>query len=413
MRNLIKDYTSLDRSILNLIIVQFCSHLINLSFINILPLYMRAEGFTDAQYAHFTSYRYLGVLSLALFLGMYIKGRRILPFIYMSAVSVPLFALLIIFAVRMHAHGLILIFHLLWGVGFTFAQIPVLPFIFRNSSDDQHTRAISLSFSTQSIANIISSLVVTVFNGLNPVIFNEHNLLVFLSASGFVGIYFAYKINRAEQVPAITEKRSSFKGYDWKLILRSLFPTLLFAVGAGFIIPFIGLFFVNVYHMTTSVFSFLCFLTAILVTVVSMYVPKVKESFGYERAVPMSQIFAILALLGMATTQYYSHLSFAVYIAAFFYLLRQPLMSMAVPMILEVTMKYVGERNREIVSGLSSSVWSGSAYFSAVAYGVLRHMNVSYVNIFLITAGLYVFAVYFYNRLLKDYKRREALGLIS
>ena len=373
---------------------------------------MKAEGYSDAQYAHFASYRYLGVLSLALFLGMYIKGRKILPFVYISAISVPLFALIIIYAVRAQAHGLVLLAHLAWGVGFTFVQIPVLPFIFRNSPVTEHTRAISLSFSTQSIANIISSLFVSSLNALNPVMFNEHNLLVFLSASGFVGIYFAYKINKAEIVPAINEKRSSFKGYDWGLILRSLFPTLLFAVGAGFIIPFIGLFFVNVYQMTTSVFSFLCFMTAILVTIVSIYVPKMKEKYGYDKAVPISQIFAIITLLAMATTQYYSHLSIAVYVAALFYLLRQPLMSMAVPMILEVTMKYVGERNREMISGLSSSVWSGAAYFSAVTYGVLRHMEIDYVTIFYITAGLYVFAVYFYKRLLKDYKRREELGLI-
>ena len=61
----IKEYTKLDKSILNLITVEFFVQLINVSFISILPLYMKAEGYSDVQYAHFTSYRYFGMLALA------------------------------------------------------------------------------------------------------------------------------------------------------------------------------------------------------------------------------------------------------------------------------------------------------------------------------------------------------------
>ena len=121
---------------------------------------------------------------------------------------------------------------------------------------------------------------------------------------------------------------------------------------------------------------------------------------------------AIIALIIMATTQYYNDLSIAVYIAAFFYLLRQPLMSTAVPMTSEITMKYVGEGNREIVSGLTSAIWSGSAYFSAVGFGILRHLNVEYVNIFLITAVMYIIGVFWYTLLIRDYNKREKSGLI-
>jgi len=413
MLKLLKDYAKLDRTILNLIVVQFFVHLINLSFINILPLYMRVEGYNDSQYAHFTSYRYLGILALALFLGMFIKGRKILPLLFVSALGVPCFALLIVVCTQNHSPGWLMIFHLLWGISFTFIQIPILPYIFRNSPTEQHTRAITLNFTTQSIANIVSSFLITILNGYDPILFSERNMLLGISIISFSGIYFIMKIPKQENVPAITEKRSNLKDYDWKLIIKAMFPTVLFAVGAGFIIPFISLFFVNVYHMSTSSFSFLSFLTAILVTIMSMYAPKIKEGIGYYTAVPASQILAIITLLGMATTQYYSSWSYAVYVAAIFYLLRQPFMSMAVPMILEVTMKYVGERNREMVSGLSSSIWSGAAYFSAITYSILRHMQVSYVNIFYITAILYIFAVLFYKLLLKDYKRREIAGLID
>lgn len=413
MRKTVKEYFHLDRSLLNLITVEFFVQLINVSFIAILPLYMKSEGYSDAQYAHFTSYRYFGMLALALFLGMYIKGRKIIPMFYIAAIGVPLFALLIIIGVQLQSTGLLLVSHLLWGMAYTFIQIPILPYIMRNASKAQQILAITLNFATWSIASIAGSFIIAVFNGYDKVLFSERNLLFAISVIGFTGVYFVIKMNKAEKVPVIIEKRSNLREYDWKIIMRALVPTCIIAIGAGFTIPFMSLFFSNVHNMSTSVFSTLNFITAVTVTIVAMYVPKIKNRYGYLKAIPTTQGFAIFALIIMATTQYYSHWNFAIVIAALFYLLRQPLMSIAVPMTTEITMKYVGERNREMVSGLTSAIWSGSAYFSAVGFGILRHLDVAYVNIFLITAALYFIGVFFYTLLIVDYNKRESLGMIA
>ncbi|HEY0030783.1 MAG TPA: MFS transporter [Bacteroidia bacterium] len=413
MRNTVRQYSKLNRSILNLITVEFFVQLINVLFVAILPLYMKAEGYSDAQYAHFTSYRYFGMLALALFLGMYIKGRRILPMIKIAAIGVPLFAVLIIIGVQIHSNALLLIAHLLWGTAYTFIQIPILPYIMRNAPKEQQTLSITLNFATWSIATIMGSFIVAVLNGINPVIFNEHNLLLSMSIICFSGIYFAFKMKRDEHVPVITEKRSNLKKYDWTVITKALVPTAIIALGAGFTIPFMSLFFSNVHNMSTSVFSSLNTITAILVTIVAIYIPQMKDRFGYRKVVPTTQSFAIVALIIMATTQYYSDLSISVIIAAVFYLFRQPLMSAAVPMTSEITMKYVGEGNREMVSALTSAIWSGTAYFSAIGFGILRHMDVAYVNIFWITSGMYSIGVILYTMLIRDYNKREKAGLIS
>ena len=412
MLSTIKDYLKLDKSFHNLILVELFVQIINVTFITVLPLYMKAEHYSDAQYAHFTSYRYFGMLALALFLGMYIKGRKIIPMFYIAAIGVPLFALLILIGVHIHSTSSILISHLLWGTAYTFIQIPILPYIIRNAPKHQQTLAITSNFATWSIASIIGSLVVGVFNGINKTIFSEQNLLFAISAIGFMGVYFLMRINKNEHVPIITEKRSDLREYDWKIIMRALIPTTIIAIGAGFTIPFMSLFFSNVHNMSTSTFSFLNFTTALLVTIVAIYVPKIKNRWGYKKAVSRTQLMAICCLIIMATTQYYNTLSISIYIASIFYLFRQPLMSTAVPMTSEITMKYVGERNREMVSGLTSAVWSGSAYFSAVGFGLLRHLNVAYVNIFLITAVMYLIGVFWYTLLINDYNRKEIAGEI-
>lgn len=412
MLKILKEYTKLDRSIFNLITVEFFIQMINVSFIAILPLYMKTEGYSDAEYAHFTSYRYFGMLALALSLGMYIKNKKIIPLLYIASFGVPLFALLILIGVHAHSTSLLLIAHLLWGTAYTFIQIPILPFILRNAPKEQHTLAITLNFATWSIASIVSSLVIAMLNGINNTLFSERNLLFAIVLVGFAGGYFILRINKNEHVPVTEEKRNKFKNYDWKIITRALIPTAIIATGAGFTIPFMSLFFANVHNMSTATFSFLNFLTAILVTIIAVYVPKIKGRYGYH-AIPTTQSFAIIALIIMATTQYYSHWHLAIYIAALFYLLRQPLMSTAVPMTSEMTMKYVGEGNREMVSALTSAIWSGSAYFSAVGFGILRHLDVDYVNIFLITAGMYIVGVFWYYLLVLDYHKREKAGLIG
>jgi MFS family permease len=413
MINTLKEYTKLNKSLLNLITVEFFVQLINVLFVAILPLYMKSEGYSDSQYAHFTSYRYFGMLALALFLGMYIKGRKILPMFYVAAIGVPLFAVLIIIGVQIHSTPLLLISHLLWGTAYTFIQIPILPYIMRNAPKDQQTKAITLNFATWSIATIAGSFIVAVFNGINPELFTERNLLFAISLLCFSGIYFVMKMEKNENIPVIKKSRTNLKDYDWVIIMKALVPTMIIATGAGFTIPFMSLFFSNVHNMSTAIFSTLNLITAITVTVVAIYIPMLKDRYGYHRTIPTTQSFAIIALIIMATTQYYSHLNFAIIIASVFYLFRQPLMSAAVPMTSEITMKYVGERNREMVSALTSAIWSGTAYFSAVGFGILRHLNVEYVNIFWITSGMYSIGVVLYVMLIRDFNIREKAGLIS
>lgn len=413
MLTVIKDYKKLDRSVLNIVAVEFFVQIVNVSFMSILPLYMKREGYTDAEYAHFTSFRYLGMLALALSLAMYIKGRKIIPLFYVAAAGVPLFGLLILTGVHIHSNTLLLAAHLLWGTAYTFIQIPVLPYILRNAPYRQHTSAITLNFAMWSLASITSFLLIGTLNTLNPVLFNERHLLLGIVLLSFSGLYFVLRLNRNEHVPVLNEKRVSLKSYDWRIITKAMIPTSIIALGAGFTIPFISLFFSNVHDMSTAHFSYMSFTASFVVAYAALWVPKIKEGIGYKRAVPLTQSMAIMALITMATTQYYNTMSISVYIAVAFYLLRQPLMNIAAPMTSDITMKYVGERNREMTSGLTSAIWSGSTFFSAVIFGMLRSMNVPYVNIFLITAALYTVGVIWYVILIRDHDKREKQGLLA
>ena len=138
-----------------------------------------------------------------------------------------------------------------------------------------------------------------------------------------------------------------------------------------------------------------------------IFIPAIHRRFGYNMVINGFQLLAVLALFIMATTEWYADWQWAATLAVVAFLLRQPLMQVATPVIMEITMYYVGKRNQEMMAALNASIWSGSWFFSSIIFGVLRAWEVSYVNIFMMTVFLYLVAIVVYYWLIKDYERMK------
>lgn len=61
MLSFVHDYIKLERQVLSVIVSEFFIQLVNATFMNILPLYMTREGFTDEEIALYITFRFLGV----------------------------------------------------------------------------------------------------------------------------------------------------------------------------------------------------------------------------------------------------------------------------------------------------------------------------------------------------------------
>ena len=73
------DYGKIEKSVINVIIAEFFIQLINVAFLSIQLIYMQKCGYSDYESAGYISFRFLGVLLLAVPMGMYLKGRNIKP----------------------------------------------------------------------------------------------------------------------------------------------------------------------------------------------------------------------------------------------------------------------------------------------------------------------------------------------
>lgn len=415
MFSFLKEYKNLSPAILNVIIAEFFVQLVNCTFMLILPLYLDRKGYNNEEIALFITVRFLGVFILALPVGNLIKGKVLKPFFYLSAILVPLFGLTTIIFISFKVTSLIYASLLLWGASFTLMQIPITPYILRNSPNQEHTAGIALSYSTWSFAGIISGVLISILDKINPIFFNEECILIIFSILGFGGIYFMTKVKLVEIIDDKREnpKQKKLHKADWFLIIKGLIPTLIIATGAGLTIPFISLFFDKVHHFGKGDFSFVSAIAAVLVVWGALKVPSIKRNIGYKIAIPTTQSLAVISLVALATTQLYSQYSIALYIAIVCYLLRQPLMNMAGPMTSELVMNYVGKKNQEITSALTAAIWSGSWVISGYFVKIMFSQKYEFVNIFLITSAMYAFGVLMYYFLILDYGKRQKQGLIE
>jgi len=94
---------------------------------------MTKIGYTDPEIASVISYRFLGVMLIAFPLGLFIKGRKLMPFFYVSAICGPALGLLTLYGIDNHLPFITNISVLLWGISLTCVQVVMLPCKNRNT----------------------------------------------------------------------------------------------------------------------------------------------------------------------------------------------------------------------------------------------------------------------------------------
>ena len=403
MKENFKRYLHLEEHVLLMIRAEFFIQLIGASFFLILNIYLAKQGFLDTEIANFISYRFLAVMLLAFPLGFYIKGRPLRPFFITGGLGVPIIGITLILAVQNGWFKYLPVLFVLWGLSFTLFQVCSLPYIMRNTNVENQSHAISLNYATHSFGTIISGLIIF-FSAQFMREIDEGRILLVISLFGFIGVYYLLKMKSDVVLPV---KEKSYVMYDWRLLIKSILPTLIIAIGAGLTIPFINLFFFHIFEVDSSEFAFIGGVASLLVAIFSLSVPDFKKRLGFRKGITYTQMLSVIALIALASTEFFNQYWWSLYIAVIFYWLRTPLMNMAAPMTSELTMNYVGAKNQEILSAIMAAIWSGSWFFSSQIFKVLKSIGLTYAYIFYITALLYAFGIFLYYLLIMDYERRK------
>lgn len=404
MKKVIKAYLQLEEHVLLMIKAEFFVQLIGAAFFLILNIYLAKQGFSDPEIANFISYRFLAVMLLAFPLGFYIKGKPLKPFFILGSLGVPTVAIALVLAIQYGLYHYLPALFILWGVVFTLFQVSSLPYVMRNTSVANQSHAISLNYATHSFGTILSGIMIFGFGQFMREM-DEGVILLFIATLGFVGVYYLLKMKVDVVIPV--KKGLQWKSYDWGLLLKAIVPTIIIAIGAGLTIPFINLFFFHNFQIDSKGFAVIGGVASILVAFLALLVPNVKNKLGFKKGITYTQTIAVLALIALATTEFFASYWWALPVAVLCFWVRTPLMNMAAPMTSELTMNYVGKKNQEMLSAIMAAIWSGSWFFSSQIFRHLKAEGLPYAYIFYITAVLYGFGVFMYYLLVLDYERRK------
>ncbi len=385
---------------------EFFVQLVGSAFFLILNIFLVKNGFSDPEIANFISYRFLAVMVLAFPLGFYIKGKKLKPFFLIGSIGVPTIAIIMIISIKLKWFTILPFLFVLWGVVFTSFQVSSLPFVMRNTSVKNQSHAISLNYATHSFGTIISGILIYSISQI-VIDIDEGKILILIALISYVGIYFLSQLKVDKIIVKKDNVGIQLSSYNWSVLLKALIPTFIIAIGAGLTIPFINLFFFHIYGLDSSQFAVVGTIASILVAILALLVPKVKNRLGFKKGITITQSLAVLALVALATTEFYADHWWALPLALFCFWMRTPLMNMAAPMTSELTMNYVGKQNQEILSAVTAAVWSGSWYFSSQIFRYLKSMDLPYAYIFYITAVLYALGVFSYYLLVLDYEKKK------
>lgn len=411
----LEKYRSLPRPVLLFTAGQFLINLINSAQFLLLNLYLKQRGLEDPEIAALGSQRFVATLFLAIPAGLWLRGKPLRRPLLAGSVLFPLSALAALETVRlgwMHAASLSF---LLMGLAGLMLNVASLPMTLRLAPPGQSSEALSLQFATWAAASICGGVLSTALQALGSVrlgglqlVFDEHATLLLLTLAACAAPLFYFRL--PDPVPERTGGHHWLHIHreDWPRLLRSLVPTLCIATGAGLSIQFLNLFFSHVHQLSSLDYSACGSVSNVLVLFAGLLVPEVKRRFGWRGAILGVQTVAVLLLALMGLTELGKAAGWALPAAIVCFILRQPLMSMAGPSTSELTMSYVGERNRELVSACSGAIWSGAWWIAARTFQILRSHDLPYWQVFLTTGVLYLFGTVAYLGLIRVVEKRRA-----
>lgn len=408
-------YRSLPRPVFLFAAGQFLINLITTAQFLLLNLYLKDRGLDDPEIAALGSQRFIATLFLAIPAGLWLRGRALKLPLLLGSILFPLSALASIETVRLDMMSAATASFLAMGFAGLLLNVASLPMILRLTPDEQSSEGLSLTFATWAAASICGGVLSTALQGIGhihfaglSVTFDEHATLLFLTLIAFAAPLFYARL--PDPVPPEKSGRHwlHIQREDLPILARSLVPTLCIATGAGLSIQFLNLFFSHVHDVSSRDYSAFGSVSNVLVLFAGLIVPEVKRRLGWRGAILGVQSVAVLLLTIMGLTELVKAASWALPLAVGCFILRQPLMSMAGPSTSELTMNYVGERNRELMSACGGAIWSGAWWLAARTFQLLRTHELPYWQVFLTTAVLYLIGTVAYLGLIRSVESRTS-----
>ena len=350
-------------------------------FMLLFNLYLREFGFAESRIGNIITASTLGTVIMAIPASILTRRFSIK---HLLILATPVTMLSAIMQVTVASYFLIIAFGFAAGIARVFSQVIAGPFFMRNSGVKERPYLFSLQFATTLVAGIIGNLC----GGFLPGIIEQTGTVPYLAYRYTLYIFgglvlvalIPYFLIREQPVGKIEK----LKLHSGSLLIKLFTPNLIVGIGAGLSVPFLNLYFREVFSAATRSIGVFYSLQQLLMITGLLIAPVLAERFGKIRTVAISQLLSIpfLIILGISRS---------LVIAVFAFLLRAALMNMGQPLFTNFAMEKVKPDEQPLTNALLTVAfttgWGASA---SIGGALIEHL--SYSVPFFVTSALYLIA---------------------
>ncbi len=306
----------------------------------------------------------------------------------------------IAFMVLFPSAGVFIAMSVVLGLGQSLNGVAMGPFLMENSGEKERTYLFSFASGLQMasgfIGNWVGGYLPTWMSGLqggaptSPLAYGWSLAVIAIAASaGILPLLFL----RPSQLSR--EQRSMFAPISFftkntKLLGRLILPMLVVSLGAGLIMPFMNVFYRQVYHQPDPVIGSMFAWGSLAMGIGLLLAPPLADRFGKIQVVVVTQALSIPFLFMMGFSPVY-------FFSAAAYYVRLTLMNMSGPVYQTFVMEKVNSSARATVASLVSMANNVGWAFSPQISGWIQ-INYGFKPAFAATIVLYMAAIYLYWR---------------
>lgn len=348
-------------------------------FMLLFNLYLKELGFSEGRIGNIITALTLGTVIMALPASVIIR-RFPIKRILITATPVAVFSYFL--QVTVVRYQIILLGGFMAGLASTYFRVASAPFFMRNSTPKERPYLFSMQFACMLVAGVIGSIL----GGFLPGIIENLGIIPFLAYrytlyifSGLVLAALVPYLMIKEKPPGRVEK---MRIHSTRLITKLFLPSLVVGIGAGLSIPFLNLYFKNIFMTATNLIGIFYSLQQVLMITGLLIAPVIAERIGKIRTVVFSQLISIPFLIILGLTH---NLAFAV--VAF--LIRAAMMNMAQPLYTNFAMEKVKHDEQPFTNALLVIAWT-AGWGASASFGGLLIERFSYSIPFFTTSVLYL-----------------------
>ncbi|MCK4643628.1 MFS transporter [bacterium] len=250
--------------------------------------------------------------------------------------------------------------------GIFFAVIMVVgpPFFMRNSGEKERTHIFSISFALALASGIFGNVMSGLLYGYAAkfVSLELHQYRVTLtvgSVIAFLAVLAFILLDTGSMDPEKDKnKKIVLKNFPLGFMAKIALPQLVIGLGAGLVIPFLNLYFRDVWELTPKQIAPIFGVSQAFMFVGISLGPVLKKHMGMVKAVVLTQLLSMpfMFILGFSRV-------FWMVVISFF--LRATLMNMSQPLITNFTMENVSKEFQFTATAILSSAWTGAWVISS------------------------------------------------